>query len=242
MKSKLYATTSWLLLLLTSASLFAAPLPGDILKKVDDVMAPEKVTMKAEMMTHRSNGVEKTYRLMIYKREAELVRIEFIWPPVENGRKILRKGEDMWMQMKTLKRPIRIAAKDNFMGGDFNNADVLRLNLARDYTAKLASETPTQWLLDLKAKNRSVTYDGAKLWVNKNGYILTKAQYFTLSGKMLRQLELSDIKSFRGHRRPAKMVMRNMISKKTWSVMTMLDMEVGKTLPASMYRPASLSR
>ena len=227
---------------MVAAPLAAAPTPNEILKKVDDVLAPEKVTLKVAMMTHRSNGVEKTYKMMIYKRDTDLVRIEFIYPPVENGRKILRKGDDMWMQMKTLKRPIRIAAKDNFMGGDFNNADVLRLNLARDYDATITSQTADAWQLDLKAKNRSVTYDRAKLWVNKSGFILTKAQYYTLSGKMLRQLELTDIKSFNGHRRPSKMMMRNTISRKTWSVMTMLDMQVGKTLPASMYRPASLSR
>lgn len=220
----------------------AAVTTAEILKKVDRVMAPEKLTMDAQMTTLRTNGITKTYRMMIYKRNDDLVRVEFTYPAVESGRKILRKGGNTWMMMKTIRRPMRISFKDSFMGGDFNNSDVLRMTLHKDYNGTIVSETPTQWKLKLTAKDPGVTYASAILWVNKADFILIKSQYFTSSGKMLRQMELSDTRTFHGHKRPAKMLMRNMMNKKTYSVMTLRDFKAGETLPPAMFRPDSLRR
>ena len=69
---------------------------------------------------------------------------------------MLRNGDNMWLYMPNLKRAVRVASRDSFMGGDFNNADVLRVNYTADYTATLAEESKDAYVLELKAKGKFV--------------------------------------------------------------------------------------
>jgi hypothetical protein len=48
-----------------------------------------------------------------------------------------------------------------------------------------------------------------------------KGEYYTASGKMLRAAEFADVKSFGGFKRPARIVMKNMLTPKRWSEMLM---------------------
>ena len=50
---------------------------------------------------------------------------------------MLRNGDNLWVYIPNLKRATRVALRDSFQGGDFNNADVLRVNYEADYTGKL---------------------------------------------------------------------------------------------------------
>ncbi len=213
-----------------------------ILASVDHALAPDMATMKTELTTLRRDGTKKIYRMTIYKRGDDLTRVEFSYPPIERGRKILMNGKDMWMIMRNLKKPIRTSFKDSFMGGDFNNNDVIRLNLSRDYTPTIKETKGGLWTLELKAKDRAVSYHRVLLWVSQKNNLPTKAHYFTLSGKLLKELRFKDVKDYSGHRRPATLIMKNMISKKSESTLTISDMTAGKTLSAAMFRRNALTR
>src|SRR4029453_127653 len=70
------------------------------------------------------------------------------------GEGMLLVGENMWVYMPNLKRAIRVASRDSFQGGDFNNADALRVNYVADYTPRHAdSGDPSLWTLELSAKS-----------------------------------------------------------------------------------------
>ena len=75
-----------------------------ILEEVDQALAPDKATMMTELTTLRRDGTKKIYRMTIYKRGDDLTRVEFSYPPIERGRKILMNGKDMWMILKNLKK------------------------------------------------------------------------------------------------------------------------------------------
>ena len=97
-------------------------------------------------------------------------------------------------------------------------------------------------VLELKAKDRSVSYDRVLLWVTKSDNLPIKAHYFTLSGKLLKVLRFTAIKDFSGHKRPTTLIMQNRINKQSRSELTVLELEAGKTLGVAMFQRSSLTR
>ena len=213
---------------------------AEILAAVDRIMGPAQFTALMEMKTLRSDGTEKIYRLDMFRFSNEVSRIEFVYPAIEKGRVLLRKDKDMWMKMPSLKRPLRIAAKQQLMNGDFDNGDVMRLNLIADYTASIKSDTNDSCLLELSAKDRTVAYDKVLLWVRKSDCMPLKAQYFTVSGTLMRELLYCDVTTFERHQRPSRLIMKNMMNKKSFSEMKVLEFKPGRTLESSKFTVESM--
>ena len=198
-----------------------APSAGDLLKKYDAIMGAENFEAVADMTAHRDDGSVRTYKMRLLKAGNEKLRIWFSEPAAVRGQEMLRQGENLWVYLPSLKKPTRLASRESFQGGDFNNADVLRVHYQTDYDAKVLPSEGDTWELELKAKTSDAAYERIKLWMRKADGMPTKGEYYTASGKMLRAAEFSDVKSFGGFKRPAKVVMKNMLTPKRWSELVM---------------------
>jgi hypothetical protein len=209
-------------------------------------MGPTNFEASSQMIAHRDDDTERAYRMKYVKSGDDKFRLSFLEPAAVRGQEILRQGDNNWLYMPQLKRAVRMANRDNFQGGDFNNADVLRVNYEVDYTAVLAADTEgvaDAYLLELKAKTTEAAYDKVKLWLRKSDETPIKAEYFTASGKMLRAAEFSDVKDYgNGLKRPSKIVMRNMLATKRFSTMITDSMNTKVTLPASKFVLDDLGR
>jgi outer membrane lipoprotein-sorting protein len=161
-------------------------------------------------------------------------RIWFDEPASVRGQEVLRQGDNSWLYLPNLKRAARMANRDSFQGGDFNNADVLRVNYQADYTATLVDDPsqPNAYLVELKAKTPEAAYDKVKLWISRADRQPLKGEYYTASGKLLRAAEFSDVKDFGGLKRPGHVVMKNMIATARFSELTFQKVDVHAT-PAS---------
>lgn len=223
--------TSLLLSLLLTAE---PPTTKDVLAKYDAVMAPPTFKAVALMTAHRDDGTTRGYKMAILKGVDDKMRIWFQEPAAVRGQEMLRNGENFWVYMPNLKRALRLASRDNFQGGDFNNADVLRANYTRDYdgVVKEDPKKPDQWLVELKAKTTESAYDSVKLWVTREPLGLpVHGEYFTSSGKMLRSADFSDVKDFgNGLKRPAKITMRNEIATQRYSEMLWETVDTAATV------------
>lgn len=184
---------------------------ADLLEKYDSIMGPENFESVATMTATREDGTTRTYKMKFVKKGTDKFRIWFQGPAAVTGQEVLRVGDNSWVYLPNLKRATRIANRDSFQGGDFNNADVLRVNYKADYTATLAQmDKSEQWLIELKAKSSNTAYDAIKLWIRKSDFMPIKGEYFGTSGKILRSAEFSDFKQFtKGYMRPARVVMKN---------------------------------
>ncbi len=211
----------------------AAPTADDLLKKYDAIMGPDNFESVTQMTAHRDDDSTRTYKMRILKNGTEKFRLWFSEPAAVRGQEMLRQGENLWIYLPNLKKPTRLASRESFQGGDFNNADVLRVHYQADYAAKvvLPGAIPDAWELELKAKNTDAAYDRIKLWVRRSDFMPVKGEYYSQSGKMLRMAEFSEIKNYGGFKRPAKIVMKNMLAVKRFSVMVVETMNV-KVAPA----------
>ncbi|MSP59246.1 MAG: outer membrane lipoprotein-sorting protein [Myxococcales bacterium] len=221
----------------------AEPTAAEILKKYDDTMSPKTFDALVVMIAHRQDDTTRTYKFRVMKGHDDKIRLWFFEPASAKGQEMLRVGENMWVYMPSLKRAVRIASRDSFQGGDFNNADALRVNYVADYTPVLGdSGDPKSYLLDLSAKSKDAAYDKVKLWFRKGDLMPEKAEYYAASGKMIRSMKFTDVKDFRGLRRPAHLEMKNELAQKRWSEMTWLDMKLNVEVPAQRFVVDDLGR
>ncbi len=222
----------------------AEPTPEQILAKYDAVMGPRTFEAHSSMTAHREDGSERTYVMRLLKSENDKFRVWFDEPAAVKGQEMLRSGENMWVYLPNLKRATRVANRDSFQGGDFNNADVLRVNYSADYTGKLApTDVPDTYLLDLKAKTTNTAYDSIKLWVKKADFQPVKGQYFGSSGQMIRSAEFSDYRELdKGYVRPAKVLMKNELVKARYSTMDLSELKLAVDAPPQRFTQADLGR
>jgi outer membrane lipoprotein-sorting protein len=194
------------------------------------------------MTTVRANGDLRTFSMHILKSGEDLHRIRFLAPADDKGTEVLRIGDEMWNYLPNLKRSLKISAKQEFHGGDFSNADVLRVNLAKDYTPTLVGTTADEYQLELKAKNDEVAYDTIKYWLRKKDGMPLRQEFYTSSGKLVRKCDFLDPKPFGKLTRPSKLVMWNMLNKSRHSEMVINDFTLRPQLPDGAFKLAALGR
>jgi len=199
---------------------------------------------QAAMTAHREDGTTRTYKMHVLKSGRDKVRATFKEPATAKGQEMLRNGENMWLYMPNLKRSVRVASRDSFMGGDFNNADALRVNYEADYEPTIEKGADGGIVLVLKAKTPSAAYDVIKLWMTAGKDPQPqRAEYYAASGKLLRSAEFTEVKDFgKGLTRPARMKMKNELQKERWSEMVWEKLDVKDELPTQRFVVDDLGR
>ncbi|MBI1946225.1 MAG: outer membrane lipoprotein-sorting protein [Deltaproteobacteria bacterium] len=201
-----------------------------LVRRYDAVMSPANFEAQTKMVATREDGTTRTYKMKTQKSGKDKLRAQFLEPASAKGQEMLRNGENLWLWMPNLKRAVRVASRDSFMGGDFNNADVLRVNYEADYQPSIETGDPAGDVLVLKAKAQSAAYDAIKLWMTRDKDPQPiKAEFYAASGKILRKAEFFDVKDFGGGLvRPSRIKMTNEISagrssEMSWEAITLKD-------------------
>lgn len=214
----------------------------ELLRKAGALLFPEDFTAKIELTNTGGDGSETVYQLKLYKHGADKVRADFLFPPLEEGRRMLRVGDQIWMYVADLKRPVKMSPKQSLMGSDFNNGDLMRLNFEEDYTASISSEDDKTIVLELKARNKAVAYDRVLYTLEKSSLKSVKQEFYTASGRLVKIMEYQEWKNFDGFERPSLFTMTNALATQQKSVMRYLEFEAGKTLPDAQFRPDAIAR
>lgn len=215
-----------------------------ILAKYDEVMGPKTFEAESAMTAHREDGSARTYVMKLLKGPEDRFRIWFDEPSAVKGQEMLRNGDNLWVYLPSLKRPSRVANRDSFQGGDFNNADVLRVNYQADYSPKLVpSGKPNTYEVELKAKNPNTSYDFIKLWVRKNDLLPLRGEYYATSGALLRSADFQKYTQFdKGYVRPAVVVMHNEQVKARFSEMVIRRIKINVSVPEQRFTLPDLGR
>ena len=195
-------------LLFTILCLIAVPalaLDGDqILQKVDRNLEPESYEMLRKLINVEPDGSRKEYVLYSLKKGSDKLVALFLAPASDKGRATLRLGDNMWLYIPEVGKPMRITSLQSVVGGVFNNADILRLDYTVEYNVENMEEQKETYLLALKAKTGEVAYDRLKMWVDKKAMLPLTIECYAASGLLIKTLHFKDIKDFGGGiKRPA---------------------------------------
>jgi outer membrane lipoprotein-sorting protein len=169
-----------------------------LLEQLDRNLNPESYEMYRKLINIEPDGRKKEFTLFSIKKGQDKIAALFLAPASDKGRSTLRLGDNMWLYIPNVGKPIRITSLQSVVGGVFNNADIMNLDYSAEYNVESVSESAGNYLMLLKAKARTVAYDRLKVWVDKTRKLPTKIECLTEANMLIKTLYFKDIKDFGG--------------------------------------------
>lgn len=236
---------AWLLLALFSLSAVAddGPLDEDpeargILEKSDEIRFPAtgfQVDILITSSAPDQDADKRKYRVLSKGNDSTVVMI--LEPAAERGQIMLMKGRDLWVFMPNVSQPIRLGLAQR-LTGQVANGDLARANFTGDYTPRLLrTETvrgEDQHVLELTAIDRGVTYHRVLLWVGKSNHRPRKAEFYSLSNRLMKTCLYEGYREMGGRIRPTRLVMEDALKKDNESVLEYQEMRL-RDLPDKIF-------
>ena len=199
------------------------PDPKVIVEKADLIRFPSdafQVNVKVTSTVDDNNPEIRVYRVLTKGNDKSLIMT--LEPPIEKGQILLMRESSLWAFMPNVSQPIRLPLAQKLIG-QVANGDLARAKFSGDYDPKLQGiETingNNYYVLELIAKNRSVTYHRVVYWVNTANYHPYKAEFYSLSNRLLKTCEYSEFKKMEGISRPTRLIMTDALRRGEHSVL-----------------------
>jgi outer membrane lipoprotein-sorting protein len=167
-----------------------------ILKQVDKNLQPESFESYRKLINVEPSGAKREFLLYTLKKGNDKIVSLFLSPASEKGRATLRLGDNMWLYIPNVGKPVRITSLQSVVGGVFNNADIMRLDYNVEYDVQTIADEKSEYVLDLKAKTAVVAYDKLKMWVDKKTVVPTKIECYAATGLLIKTLYFKERKPF----------------------------------------------
>jgi len=191
-----------------------------LLQQLDRKMEPETYEMVRKLVNIEPDGTRKEFVLYSVKKGRDKIAALFLDPASERDRATLRLGENMWLYIPSVGKPVRITSLQSVTGGIFNNADILALEFSVEYAVEKVDEDAAVYTLSLKARTGDVAYDRLRMKVDKKTTLPLAIDCYAASGLLIKTLTYKDIKDFGGGiRRPATLETESPLHKGYKSVM-----------------------
>ena len=191
------------MVLSTVTPLYAAD-GTQLLEQIDKNLTPESYDSYRKIINVEPSGRTKEYVYYTAKKGRDKIAGLFLSPASDKGRSTLRLGDNMWLYVPNVGKPIRITSLQSVIGGVFNNADILALDYSVEYDVEKVEDLGNESLLYCKAKTKTVAYDKLKIWVDKSRVLPTKIECLTEAEMLIKTLYFKEVKDFgNGIMRPA---------------------------------------
>jgi len=209
-----------------------------IVEKVDRIRFPQggyQVSVKITSAAPGRDADTREYEIMSKGNDRTIIRT--VAPASDKGQVLLMRDRDLWIFMPSVSQPIRLSSSQR-LTGQVANGDLARANFSGDYTPTIirtdAIESENYLVLELKAVDRSVTYDKVLLWVNKNNDRPYKAEFYAVSGRLLKSCRYQNYTEISGGVRPTRLVMEDGLIDGARSVLDYAGLR-SKELPDRMF-------
>ena len=163
-------------------------LARSILEKADEIRFPSEgfqVNINIASSAPDQDDELRKYRVLSKGNDNTVVMI--LEPASERGQIMLMKGRDLWVFMPNVSQPIRLGLAQR-LTGQVANGDLARANFSGDYTPRLLRTENVggepQYVLELTAVDRGVTYHKVLLWVSKSNYRPRRAEFYSVSNRL----------------------------------------------------------
>jgi outer membrane lipoprotein-sorting protein len=235
------------------ASLEAQDVPGSdddalaksILEKADQVRFPAQgFEVLITIATNTSDGSTESRKYRVLSKGNENTIVMTTEPASERGQVMLMKGRDLWIFLPTISQPVRLGLAQR-LTGQVANGDLARANFSGDYRPKLLRtdkiDGESVYVLELSAVDRGVTYHRVLYWVRQSNYWPQKAEFYSLSDRLLKTCVYENFRPLGGRPRPTRLVMQDALRSGEESVLEYADMRV-RDLPDKMFTKDYLKR
>jgi hypothetical protein len=170
--------------------------------------------------------------------------------PEDKGTKYLKLADELWIYFPDAEEPVKISGhmlRESMMGSDFSYEDALENEeLIKKYSVNvIGSEVINKsdcYILELNAKDKKVTYAKRKIWVDKEKFVVMKTQLFALSGKLLKEATMEDIRKYGDRYFATKLTMMNKLLKNSATIFEMTEIYFNAKIRDGIFSKRSLER
>jgi len=252
MKRKLLFSFIILTAVLPSALLSAqagGPTADQIITRMENMSSPETAVISGRMITRDNFGTkESTFTSWAEGDNKSLIEFTSV---EEQGQKILRVDDSLYVYYPDAQRTIRMqgsALRDSVMGSDYSYEDMTTgdRGILDDYSAELIGTESVNgfdcYRIKLTARARDLPYYMKEIWVDKNLFVYRKMQMFALSGRLLKEVEVREIKKYGPYQVPVTTVMTDKMKRNSSTTFVIESLETDIRLDRNFFSLRELSR
>ena len=89
--------------------------------------------------------------------------------------------------------------------------------------------------LELKARKRGLAYSKQEVWVDAEYWVMTRANAYSLSGRLLKEMELGDIRKVAGKYVPHYVIMRDVMKRNSSTEIRIEALDLEAELPPDVF-------
>ncbi|HND96967.1 MAG TPA: outer membrane lipoprotein-sorting protein [Plasticicumulans sp.] len=216
-----------------------------MLEAADQVRFPRsdfEVNVRISSTTPGGETEVRDYQILSKGNENTLVITTA--PASERGQVLLMRGRDLWVYSPRLSQPVRLPLSQR-LTGQVANGDLARANFSGDYNARVLRDETIQKrkyaVLELTAIDGSVTYSRVLLWVERSGNQPLKAEFYALSGRLLKTAQYLNYTKLDNTVRPTQLVMEDAVKRGDRSVLDYSAMKP-RELPNKLFNKDYMKR
>jgi len=225
------------------------PSAKEIIEKVDKNMSAESRIFTSKMVIHNPRNT-RTIESKTWSIGEKKSYSEYLSPPREQGTKMLKLEDQLWIFSPSTDRIIQISGhmlRQSVMGSDLSYEDMMEdPHLLNHYTGKIDGEEKLNdricWVISLTANTPDIAYQTQKVWVDKDRFIPLKKELYAKSGILLKKMELSDIKQIQGRWFPEKILFKDVLKEGEGTEFLIEDINFNVAIPDYLLSKASLKK
>lgn len=206
--------------LAVAAQAESAPSAADIVAAADRIRNPETpFRLSLSLVEYQRGRAHEPVGLVVHSKMDPVTHqyknlVRYSAPARDAGKLVLLNGGSMWFYDPASKASVRISAQQRLIG-QASNGDVLTVNLAHDYTARLLGaeniedaehQSRDTWHLELKALAPEAAYSRLETWIEKGTMRTVKSKFYSDSGRALKIAYYRRYESALGAMRPLETI------------------------------------
>ena len=214
------------------------PDPKAVLDTSDQIRFPREGFQVDVSIASSAPGKDtETRKYRILSKGNENTIVITTEPASDKGQILLMKSRDLWIFLPDISQPVRLSLSQR-LTGEVANGDLARANFGGDYNAKLVRtdtiEGEAYQVLELEAVDRGVTYHRVMYWVRRSDSRPLKAEFYSLSDRLLKTCHYLNFQKMAGQMRPTRLVMEDALKQNEQSVLEYSNMKL-RELPDKMF-------
>jgi outer membrane lipoprotein-sorting protein len=225
------------------------PSAREIIEKVDKNMSAETRTFTSKMVIHNKRNT-RTIESESWSMGEKKSYTEYLAPPREQGTKMLKLEDQLWIFSPSTDRIIQISGhmlRQSVMGSDLSYEDMMEdQHLLNHYTGIITGDERIEdricWIITLTANTPDVAYQSQKVWVDKERFIPLKKELYAKSGLLLKKMELSDVEQIEGRWYPKRIFFKDVLKDGDGTEFLIDKIEFNITIPDYIFSKASLKK
>jgi outer membrane lipoprotein-sorting protein len=205
-----------LMLTVIPSSLFAVS-AEEIIRKLEENTVFKTSRVDGDMIIRDRFGTKKS-SFISYSRGTDDMLIEFT-SVEEEGMKILRTKDELYLFFPEAEETIRMqgaALKESVIGSDMSYEDMTGgKGLLASYNVTLEGTEEINgascYKVRMEAISSNVPYYSQTMWIDTTLFIYRRVHKFSRSGKLLKNITISEIREVSGRHVPVRMVLEDTV-------------------------------